>query len=148
MKRAVSEPFHSSFLSAAENAARQRQNVRCDFKKMEESTRAAELALDGHSWFISGQKYNFKPKLTEVGWFWVQRPFEAVFQSISGPLPKRGRKRKERIDESKNVQTTPPAPTASAVGPYPTVIQIVGRPDTGCLPTTIAPPDHPELSKA
>ena len=28
-------------------------------------------------------------------------------QSISGRLPKRGRKRKERIDQSKNVQTTP-----------------------------------------
>ena len=42
-----------------------------------------------------------------VGWFWVKRPFEAVFQSISSRLPKRGTKRKERIDESKNVQTTP-----------------------------------------
>ena len=42
-----------------------------------------------------------------VGWFWVKRPFETVFQSISGRLPQRGRKRKERIDESKNVQTTP-----------------------------------------
>ena len=31
------------------------------FKKMrEESTRAAELALEGHSLFISGQKHNFK----------------------------------------------------------------------------------------
>ena len=30
-----------------------------------------------------------------------------MFQSISGRLPKRGRKRRERIDESKNVQTTP-----------------------------------------
>ena len=52
----------SSFLSAAENAARQRQNVRCDFKKKigKESTRAAELALEGHSLFISGQKHNFK----------------------------------------------------------------------------------------
>ena len=49
----------------------------------------------------------------------------------------------ERIDESKNVQTTPPAPTASAIGPCPTVIQIVGRPGTGSLPRTIAPPDHP-----
>ena len=29
----------------------------------------------------------------------------------------------------------PPAPTASAVGPCPTVIQIVGRPGTGSLPT-------------
>ena len=43
-----------------------------------------------------------------VGWlFWVKRPFETVFQSISGRLPKRGRKRRERIDKSKNVQTTP-----------------------------------------
>ena len=37
----------------------------------------------------------------------------------------------------------PPAPTASAVGPYPTVIQILGRPGTGSLPSTIAGPDHP-----
>ena len=33
----------------------------------------------------------------------------------------------------------PPAPTASAVGPCPIVIQIVGRPSTGSLPSTIAP---------
>ena len=39
----------------------------------------------------------------------------------------------------------PPAPTASAVGPCPTVIQTVGRPGTGTLPSTIAPPDHPTL---
>ena len=37
----------------------------------------------------------------------------------------------------------PPAPTTSAVGPCPTVIKIVGRPGTGSLPSTIAPPDHP-----
>ena len=37
----------------------------------------------------------------------------------------------------------PPAPTASAIGPCPTVIQIVGRPGTGSLPSTIAPPHHP-----
>ena len=36
-----------------------------------------------------------------------------------------------------------PAPTVSAVGPCPTVIQIVGRTGTGSLPSTIAPPDHP-----
>ena len=39
----------------------------------------------------------------------------------------------------------PPAPTASAIGPCPTVIKIVGRPGTGSLPSTIAPPDHPHL---
>ena len=38
----------------------------------------------------------------------------------------------------------PPAPTTSAVGPCPTVIKIVGRPGTGSLPSTIAPPDHPK----
>ena len=27
----------------------------------------------------------------------------------------------------------PPAPTAIAIGPCPTIIQIVGRPGTGCL---------------
>ena len=32
------------------------------------------------------------------------------------------------IDERKNVQTTPPAPTASAVGPFPTLIQISRTP--------------------
>ena len=37
----------------------------------------------------------------------------------------------------------PPAPSASAIGSCPTVIQIVGRPGTGSLPSTIAPPDHP-----
>ena len=37
----------------------------------------------------------------------------------------------------------PLAPTASAVGPCPNVIQIVGRPGTGSLPSTIAQPDHP-----
>ena len=37
----------------------------------------------------------------------------------------------------------PPAPTASTIGPCPTVIKIVGRPGTESLPRTIAPPDHP-----
>ena len=38
----------------------------------------------------------------------------------------------------------PPAPTASAVDPCPTIIQIVGRPGIGSLPSTFAPPDHPQ----
>ena len=37
----------------------------------------------------------------------------------------------------------PPAPTARAIGPCPTIIQTVGRPGTGSLPRTIAPPNHP-----
>ena len=39
----------------------------------------------------------------------------------------------------------PAAPTASAIGPCPTVIKIVGRPGTGSLPSTIAPPENPPL---
>ena len=49
-----------SFLSAAETAARQRQNVRSDFKKIKKNTRAIRLVLEGHILFISGQKYDFK----------------------------------------------------------------------------------------
>ena len=41
----------------------------------------------------------------------------------------------------------PPAPTASAVGPHPTIIQTVGRPGTGSLPRAIAPPDHPQINQ-
>ena len=73
---------------------------------------------------------------------------KATNQQKSGCLQKRGRKRREGIDESKNVQTTPRAPTASAVGPpCLTLIQIVGRPGTGSLPSTIALPDHPHWRK-
>ena len=37
----------------------------------------------------------------------------------------------------------PRAPTASEIGPCPTFNQVVGRPGTGSLPRTIAPPDLP-----
>ena len=43
------------------------------------------------------------------------------------PSP-RGGDRGERIEENKNVQTTQTAPTA--IGPRPTINQIVGRPGT------------------
>ena len=54
--------------------------------------------------------------------------FKTVFQSILGRLPERGRKNREMIDERKNVQTTPPVPIVSAVGPCPTLIQISRTP--------------------
>ena len=45
----------SSFLSAAENVAWQRQNVRRDLKKkMEEESRADKLALESHNLYIFG----------------------------------------------------------------------------------------------
>ena len=63
---------------------------------------------------------------TLVGWLIVlgSTALETVFQSISNRLHEEGRKKREMIDERKNVQTTPPAPTVSAVGPCPTIIQI------------------------
>ena len=43
-----------------------------------------------------------------VGWLlWVLQPFETVFQSISGRLPERGRKRGERIEMSKQPHSHP-----------------------------------------
>ena len=69
-----------------------------------------------------------------VGCFGFNGPLRQYF-SLYRAVSQREGERRERIDESKNVQTTPTAPTASAVGPCPTVTQIVGRPGTGSLPT-------------
>ena len=77
-----------------------------------------------------------------VGCFGFNGPFRQYF-SLYRAVSQREGERSERIDESKNVQTPPP--TASAVDPCPTVIKIVGRPSTGSLPSTVAPPDHPLL---
>ena len=75
-----------------------------------------------------------------VGCFGFNDPLRKYF-SLYRAVSQREGERGERIDESKNVQTTPPTPTASAIGPCPTVTKIVGRPGTGSLPSTIAPPD-------
>ena len=79
-----------------------------------------------------------------VGCFGFNGPLRQYF-SLYRAVSQREGERGERIDESKKVQTTPPAPTASAIDRCPTVIKIVGRPGTGSLPSTIAPPDHPRL---
>ena len=47
---------------------------------------------------------------------------------MSGRLPERGRRKIEMIDERKMTKQPPPAPTASAVGPCPTIIQISRMP--------------------
>ena len=74
----------------------------------------------------------------------------ALWDSISvyiGPSPRK-REKEERKDRGKKCPNNPhPHLFASAVGPCPTVIQIVGRPGTGSLPSTIAPPDHPLHAK-
>ena len=86
-----------------------------------------------------------------TGWLVVCFGFNSPlrqFLSISSRLPKRGRKRRERIKESKNDQTTPTRTTyCERSRPLPYCIQIVGCPGTGSLPSTTAPPDHPLLQQ-
>ena len=79
-----------------------------------------------------------------VGWLGFNGPLRQYF-SLYWAVSQREGERGERIDQSKNVQTTPSEPTASAIGPCPTVIKIVGRPGTERLPSTIAPPYHPHV---
>ena len=72
-------------------------------------------------------------------------PFRQYFSIYRAVSIKRGRKRRERVHENKNVDKPPPEPIASAVGPCPSVIQNVGRPGTGGLPRTVAPLDYPKV---
>ena len=67
------------------------------------------------------------------------RQYCSLYRAVSQREGETGEKGKMRVKMSKQ---PPPAPTASAVGPCPTVVQLVGRPGTGSLPNTIAPPDH------
>ena len=79
-----------------------------------------------------------------VGCFGFNGPLRQYF-SLYRAISQREGERKEgnRRVRVKMSKPPPPAPTASAIGPCPTVIKIVGRPGTGSLPSTIAPPDHP-----
>ena len=46
-----------------------------------------------------------------VGCFWFKGPLRQYFQSISGRLPKRGRKRRDRIEEQEKCPNNPPTRT-------------------------------------
>ena len=63
----------------------------------------------------------------QVGWlvgcFGFYGPLRQYFR-LYRAVSLRGRKRRERIEESKNSKQPPPAPTASAVGPCPTVSKL------------------------
>ena len=81
-----------------------------------------------------------------VGWL-VVLGLTTLWDSISvyiRPSPRETEKEKRSDRWEKNVRTTPPAPTASAIGPCPTVIQISRTPRhlkfTQHLRTTRPPP--------
>ena len=74
-----------------------------------------------------------------LGFFWfsgILRQYCSLYRTVS----QRGRKKK-KVDDSTNVQTTPPAPTASAIGPCSTIIQISLSPVTEKVYP--APSHHP-----
>ena len=70
------------------------------------------------------------------------RQYFSLYHSVS--RRKRERERGEKIEKSKTVQTTPIRTYCKRNMPLSYYHQkIVGRPGTGCLPRTIATPDHP-----
>ena len=66
----------------------------------------------------------FSFSLLVVWLCWGCRPFETYCSLYRAVSQREGDRKREMIDERKNVQTTPPAPTASTVGPCLTLIQI------------------------
>ena len=70
-------------------------------------------------------------------------PGPLTYESGALPIALRG-PAQIRVKMSKQ---PPPAPTASAVGPCPTEIQIVGRPDTGSLQFTSHHPTPPPVKE-
>ena len=71
---------------------------------------------------IFRKKYH-NSKCWLVGCFGFNGPLRQYF-SLYRAVSQREGERGERIYESKNVQTTPPAPTARAVGPCPTISKV------------------------
>ena len=74
-----------------------------------------------------------------VGCFGFKGPLRQSF-SLYRAVSQREREREKKRQMSK---TTPTRTYCKRNRPLPYYIHIVGRPDTGSLPRTIAPPDHP-----
>ena len=78
---------------------------------------------------------------------WLNDPLRQSF-SLYRAVSQRERQKREVTDERKMSKQPPPAPTVSAVGRCPTIIQISRTPRNCKLPSTIAPPDHPRFLHA
>ena len=81
-----------------------------------------------------------------VGWL-VVLGLTALSGSISVYIGPSSKKREKERGKDRREQKRPnnptPALTASIIGTCPTtIIQMLGRPGTGRLPKTVAPPDH------
>ena len=80
-----------------------------------------------------------------VGCFRLNGPLRQYISLYRAVFQREGERGKKRIDESKNVKTTPTCTYYKRNRPLPYCNPIVGRPGTGSLPSAIAPPDHPRL---
>ena len=78
-----------------------------------------------------------------VGCFGFNGPLRQYFSLYRAVSQRDGKRGEKRIDESKKIQTTPTCTYYKRSRPLPYVIQTVGRPGTGSLPSIITPPDHP-----
>ena len=79
-----------------------------------------------------------------VGCFGFNGPLRQYF-SLYQAVSQREGERRERIDESKNVQTTPIRTYCKRNRPLPYCNQNCRTPRTGSLPSAIAPPEHPVI---
>ena len=87
--------------------------------------------------------YPFQTGTFLVGRFGFNGPLRQYF-SLYRAVVNRGGDMRKMIDERKNVQTTPPAPTTSAVSPCPTITKISRTLRHWKFTSNIAPPDHPQ----
>ena len=72
--------------------------------------------------FILHSRYDHFVLIFLVGCFGCSGPLRQYCSLQEGET--------EKIEDSKMSKQPPPAPTANAIGPCPTIIQIVGRPGT------------------
>ena len=88
----------------------------------------------------------YKYSLITFGWLvgclGFNGPLRQYF-SLYRAVSQREGERRERIDESKNVQTTATPTYCKRNRPLPYCNQNCRTPGTGSLPSTIAPPYHP-----
>ena len=84
------------------------------------------------------------PKMASVGWlvgcFGFNGPLRQYFSLYRAVSEREGEREVKGQMRAKMSKQPPPAPTASAADPCPTVIKIAGRPGTGSLPR---PSHHP-----
>ena len=111
--------------------------------------KTSPLLLDSFAISVEGIKYTMATISIQdnyrsingwfVGCFGLNGPFRQYFS-----LSERGRKKRKMIDERKMAKQPPPAPTASAVGPCPTLIQIIRTPRHWKFSQHHRTTDHPE----